>query len=250
MRFNLTTFVFELVNFVVLLALLQRVVYRPLKEGVARRQAELAAREAEAARREAEAAALKADMEARARAIDELRQSALRDAGLAAAEERARILKEARDDASADRARAQRVIDAEHSAAEAAVRELAVEHATRVAAKLLSRLAPAELTRALADALERELSREADAWRAHLEGGGAREVEVTWAQPPSDELARSLDAALERALGAGIAVSRREDPALDAGLVVRFGHRVLDASLAGELDALRARARELLAEPS
>ncbi|MEZ4390171.1 MAG: hypothetical protein R3A48_03670 [Polyangiales bacterium] len=127
------------------------------------------------------------------------------------------------------------------------MRELAVEHATRIAGRC-SRASREELTRVLALG-SRELSRKADAWRAHLEGGGAREVEVSWAQPPltsaSDRSTRRWSARSARA-----SRCRRRRILLGAGLVVRFGHRVLDASLAGELDALRARAKALLAEPS
>lgn len=40
MNFDLTTFVFELVNFGLLIWILQRVLYRPLRAGIERRRSE------------------------------------------------------------------------------------------------------------------------------------------------------------------------------------------------------------------
>jgi F-type H+-transporting ATPase subunit b len=92
MHFNLTTFLFEIVNFLVLLVVLQRLIYRPLRKGIdARRQAQ----EDEAAALVTKEQAVLAqghELDARARQLDELRLTAVREAAEAASEERARIL--------------------------------------------------------------------------------------------------------------------------------------------------------------
>jgi F-type H+-transporting ATPase subunit b len=240
MGFNVTTFVFEIVNFLVLL-LLGRFVYRPLRRGIAARRQALQEREAEAKRLSAEAASLKAELDGRAQAIDDLRAQALRDASVAAADERARILEQAREDAAADRARAQHLIEAEHESSEAAIRELAITHATSLAGKLLTQLAPEALQRALFEALLGEVEDQATAWKGDGDLSPDEEVEVTWAKLPGEaELAR-LRAALQP-----LELVHREDPSLGAGAVLRYGHRVLDASTAGQLSAFRARARALI----
>jgi F-type H+-transporting ATPase subunit b len=246
MGFNLTTFVFELVNFVVLLVLLERFVYRPLRRGVAARREALAAREAEAKRLSDEAAQLKSELEARARAIDELRAAALRDASAAAADERARILEQAREDAAADRARAQHLIEAEHAASEAAVGELAIRQATALAAKLLGHLSPRALEEALLDALLTEVEQHGAAWKREPDFPAEEGLEVTWAGQPHGPAQRRLEDTIGRVLGPGLALTHREDPSLGAGMVLRLGHRVLDASTAGHLEVVRGRARALL----
>jgi F-type H+-transporting ATPase subunit b len=248
MGFNLTTFVFEIVNFLVLLFLLQRLVYRPLRRGIAERRAALREKEETAERLAGEAASQKAELEARARSIDELRAQALRDASVAAADERARILEQAREDAAADRARAQHLIDAEREASEAAIRELAITHATSLASRLLTQLAPDALDRALFEALTAELERRGPEWRGDPDFSTDEEVEITWARLPGEETVEQLKATLGRALTPGLSLIHREDGALGAGAVVRFGHRVLDASTAGQLSAFRGRARALIEE--
>ena len=51
---------------------------------------------------------------------------------------------------------------------------------------------------------------------------------------------------LGEALGTTPRLSLREDETLGAGLVVRVGNRVLDASMAGQLDAFRESVREMV----
>ncbi|MBK6515273.1 MAG: F0F1 ATP synthase subunit delta [Polyangiaceae bacterium] len=65
---------------------------------------------------------------------------------------------------------------------------------------------------------------------------------------PDDAGMETLRAALAAALGRAPQLTVREDDALVAGIVVRIGDRVLDASIAGQLEVLRERARALLNE--
>lgn len=250
MRFDLTTFGFELVNFLVLLLLLERLVYRPLRRGVAARRAALEAREAGAKQVAADAERLKAELEERARSIDELRAQALREASVAAADERARILEQAREDAAGDRARAQHLLEAEREASQAEVRELAVRQATALAGRLLTQLAPDALETTLLDALLAELATRGETWKGEPDYSKEEEVEVTWARQPADAVVRRLRDALAGALQPGLTLVHREDASLGSGAVLRFGHHVLDASTAGQLAAVRGRARALLDEAS
>ncbi len=55
MTFNIWTFLFEVVNFVVLAYILHRLLYRPLREAIDRRRAEIAQTQAEAEQARAEA---------------------------------------------------------------------------------------------------------------------------------------------------------------------------------------------------
>lgn len=250
MDFSLTTFLFEIVNFVVLLLLLQRLVFRPLRDGLAERRRAIAMQETAAQQALAEAQTLKRELEHSARSIDELRQQAMREASAAAAEERARILEQARDDAAADHARARRLIDSEREANEAAIRELAITHSTAIAGRLLAQLAREPLEQVLVEALLEEVARSAPGWRAEPDFAQEGEAEVTWARLPGDALMQHFKQGITSSLGA-IHLVHKEDDALQAGAVLRFGAHVLDASVGGQLQGLRARARALIdAEPN
>lgn len=248
MGFNLTTFVFELVNFLVLLFLLERFVYRPLRRGVAKRRGELEEREAKANQLTLDTQRLERALEERARSIDDLRTQALRDASAAAASERARILEHAREDAAADRTRAQHLLEAEREASEAEVRELAIRQSTALAGRLLTQLAPEALEKTLLEALVGELERCGPGWKAEPDTSAEDEVEITWARLPGGATVQQLKEAVAASLLPGLTLVHREDATLGAGAVLRFGHRVLDASIAGQLAAVRGRARTLLEE--
>ncbi|WP_428265074.1 F0F1 ATP synthase subunit delta [Haliangium sp.] len=260
MGFNWTTFGFEVINFLVLVWLLRGIVYRPLARGIEARRQAIAEREQAADERMAAAEAREAEYETRAQALEELRRETVREATEQAAEERARMLAQAREDAAAERSRAQHLVEVEREAAATWIRELAVERATELAGKMLMQLAPDAVDAALFDMLvaEIEAQRElicrelgiATGAEARLGAGEARagaderpEIEVVGAHMPAEAELERLRAALAAALGTPPRLILREDDSLVAGALVRVGHRVLDASIAGQIDLLRARAQ-------
>src|SRR5579872_6586030 len=95
MTFNSWTFVFEVVNFLVLAYILQRLLYRPLHDAIDRRRQgiEQAQAEAEKARREAEQQRL--ELGTKLSAINEERRKLLEETHHEAEAERARILADA-----------------------------------------------------------------------------------------------------------------------------------------------------------
>lgn len=254
MDFDWTTFVFEIINFLVLLAILERFVFRPLRRGITARRAAQAQREQATAQALEEATQQRAAYEQRFREIDRLRQEAMREAAEQAAAERARVLAQAREDAAAERARAQSTLAAERQAALTRMRELVVARSTDIAGHLLAQIAPGAVEHALwaqmHQAIEGRAGDIAAAWQARNDDGrGApAQVEVTCAHAPGEDEVARLGQALAAVVGAAPRLRVREDAALVAGLVLCVGHLVLDMSVAGQLDAIRDRARALLQE--
>lgn len=245
MTFSLTTFVFEVVNFLALTWILARLVYRPLREGIQRREAELSGREKKAADALSEAEALGREARAELSGLEELRVQTLNEATEQASRERARLMAQARDDAAAERARAQRLLEAERESAHAWVKEIAVARGSEVAGRMLMDLAPDAVNDALFDKLlaaveqKRGLERVASAT-------APVEVEVAVSRMPTRARLDQLRATLERALGGAVTLVLRETPALEAGLTLRIGHLLLDASVSGQLAAFREHASELI----
>ncbi len=251
MGFDPTTFLFELVNFGLLLWILQRVLYRPLREGIERRRAEIASQHERAAAEQSEARGMRLDAEARLAEVEKVRETIVADAREQAAKEEARILEQARQDAASERERVQRMHEREREEALAWVREATVDNATEIAGRLLKDLLPAvadgALTRALLESLaqNRETLRTEVPALAHADGRLNAELRVP--HPLADELLDALRQALADtypALAVDLVV--REDESLLAGPVLRIGDHLLDASVAGHLSVLRDRARELV----
>ncbi len=80
MIFNVWTFLFEVVNFLVLVYVLQRLFYRPLHEAIDRRREANAKAQADAQKAGQEAAALKQQLNTRLAALDQERQELIRAA--------------------------------------------------------------------------------------------------------------------------------------------------------------------------
>lgn len=249
MGFDFTTFLFELANFALLLWILQRVLYRPLREGVERRRAAMARERELAAEERAAAGALRAEAEERLEEVDRLRETIVADAREQAAKEEARILEHAREEAEAERERVQRTLEREREEALAWLREATVDNATEIAGRLLRDLLPEDADRVLLGALVASIPEQGDAFRAQASGArgdGPLVVELCAPRPLDDEVLATLRSVLEETLARPCRLSLREDPSLLAGVVLRVGDRVLDASVAGHLSALRERARSLV----
>jgi F-type H+-transporting ATPase subunit delta len=73
---------------------------------------------------------------------------------------------------------------------------------------------------------------------------GIVEAEVRLAEPPSEKVLGDIKAALREVAKAEVDVDVKIDPALIGGLVVRLGHRMVDASLRTRLNAIRLAMRE------
>ncbi len=245
MGFSFTSFVFETVNFVVLVWLLTRLVYRPLKKSIEERKVAqekllLAARtKSEEAERALE------DLRKKQKELDELRERVMREAAEDAAAQRARLLAEAQEDAAAARAQGKKLLESEHLAAEAAVRELAIEESTRIAARLLAELSPRALDDALIDRLAQAIRTDAAPLEKRDGRRGRPAVDLRFARPPQDGDVDRLRRAFTEALGIEPDISSSEDASLVAGVVATVGAHVLDASISGNLAVLAERAREL-----
>ncbi|MCA9629947.1 MAG: F0F1 ATP synthase subunit delta [Myxococcales bacterium] len=242
MGFSLTSFIFEIANFLVLMWILNRLVFKPLKKGVQQRRDELKRQEDELAAALLDTREREAGAEALRRDIESLRDEVLREATHRASEERARLLAQAREDADAERARARRMLSVEREAAANWVRELAVEHGAQIAGRMLMEISPDGADTAIFERLLEEVERRRDELRAT----GAEEVEATFAHLPSSESVGRLRHALAACLEQPPHMVLRDDEGLIAGVVLRVGHLVLDASILGQLDVFRDRVRGLL----
>jgi len=248
MSFNLTTFIFELINFVVLLVVLQRFLYRPLRRGIEARRVRLEGKETEATRLQEEARELLKAHGAQEAELRQLRDHIVQEATEEADVERGRILAQAREDGRAEHARLDRLLEAEREEALRWVQATAVEQSTVLAGRLLLALAPEAVHDALLTHLVEALEVHAPALREAMAEDGREHVDVALsvARMPDDATLDRLRTSLEGLLGLKVRFAVKEDDGLRAGFVVRVADRVFDGSIKGQLDAFRGLARTML----
>lgn len=246
MQIHLTTLIFEIVNFVVLVWLLRRLLYRPLRAAITERENALAAERTQSQTVLQAAHALEQQWRDKNRELaalaDEVRARALAEA----ASEQGAMLTRAREEAAAERRKAEALLHAEREAAESWVRATAIERSTELAGEMLIKLAPESVEAALASRLIEELQARGAELVPHEDASEPPlDVEVAAAQAPSPDTIEALRAELTKLLGGAPRFAMHEDPSLRAGLQLRIGDRLLDASLAGKLQAFSQLAREL-----
>jgi F-type H+-transporting ATPase subunit b len=247
LELNWSTFLLEIVNFLVLVWLLKRFFYQPVLDAIGRRRAgvEQTLRDAEELRTQAEAlqeqyqnrlAAWEQERElARTRLAKEIqeqrtRQLATLSAALEKEREKARVLAERR--AVVEREQAQ---------------EKALAQGAEFAARLLSQAASPELEgrllALLVDELEAGTKGRLQSLRAAASNTTQR-ILVTTAYPLSENDRQRLERSLSSALGVDGHYDYEQDPRLLAGLRVNVGAWVLGANLEDELKAFAESARE------
>jgi len=242
---DLTTIIFQVINFVVLAVILNRFVFRPVLKKAAERTAERERLARELAEERQTVAALRADLEQRQARLDEEKDKCVAHMHEEAESDRLELLKEARAEAE------QMLVEAEADAYR--VRQQAMDdfHEQLVGAILdisstiTARNAPPAVHDALVQGLSdriRELGRaEMDRVEAVRRSLGDREAvaHITSARELSGEqealLARTLTALADRHVNIELSIG----PELVAGLKVRLGDTVIDNSLAGQLEDLR-----------
>jgi F-type H+-transporting ATPase subunit b len=245
-EFSWTTFVLEIINFLVLVWILKRFLYKPIMETIARRRGAIEKTLADAKGMREEAQALKAQYEnrlgewerekekARGALLDEIKAERGRlmtelQTSLDQEREKNRVLEERRIDDL------RRGIEAEGAA-----------HGGRFAARLLSRLATPELEAKIVELVTEDLPRllkekREEIRRACLEEGSR--VKAVSAFPLGEVQLGALVRALSDVAGRDVSLDLSRDQGLIAGIRISVGPWVLGANLKDELESFSEAAR-------
>jgi F-type H+-transporting ATPase subunit b len=241
-----STIVLEMINFLVLVWLLKRFLYKPVLQAIARRKAEIEASIAGAETERAEADSLKQQYQNRLSDWERERATARTALQQELEAERRQRLDELRAALEFEREKARVAETRRLAEAQRQAEQQAVIHSAQFAAKLLTRLGGAELDARLIDWATEALTQLSPERRAAIRNSTetAREARVLSAHPLGDDARRGLEAALRDLFGAPVACSYDKDPALIAGLRITVGPWVLRANLQDELQGIAELAHE------
>jgi F-type H+-transporting ATPase subunit b len=240
--FNVWTFLFQVVNFLVLVAILRWLLYRPLRDAIdRRRQANARAQaDAEAARREA--AALQATLGQQLADLDRRREAVIHEARERAEAERQALLADAEGAIRRRRDEVEHQLARERDEALRSLRAELVHSAVELAGRLLGEACGSTLQRQLAGRLVEELRAIPDDERRRLRGewDGGEAAVVESAAELNGEILSDLGGAIESLAGRPLGISVQVRPDLLGGVRLRIGGQVWDASMAGQLEQLDA----------
>ena len=238
MELSWSTFVLEIINFLVLVWILKRFLYKPVMDVIARRREGIEKTRTEAATLHEEAEKLRAQYEGRLAEWNEERQQAREALSREIESERARKLEELEAELGKKKeqvrvADERRRLDELHK-----VEETALTQAAGFAAHLLEKAAgpdtEARLVRIVVDELAKLPDERVSAVRESYAANG--EVQVLSAFGLADDDRKGLEQALSSLLGETVAVRFERKSDLLAGVRINIGAWVLGLNLADELN--------------
>jgi F-type H+-transporting ATPase subunit b len=233
-----STFVLEIINFLVLVWILKRFLYQPVLDVIARRRAGIEKVLADARALHADAEQLQKQYEGRLAEWDQERQQARADLARELDAERTRKMAELQT--SLEQAREKARVTEEHRQADAMrkIEETALVQGSRFAARLLEQASGPDTEARLVDLVIAELSRlpsERIVVLHNSYGKTTKAIEVISAFPLADEQRKRLTQALAKVTSADTPLQFKQDNKLVAGVRITIGAWVLGANIRDEL---------------
>lgn len=237
MSFNVWTFLFQVINFLALVYVLRRLLYRPLQAAIDARKQANAQAQADAEQARLEATLLQQQLTARLAAIDQERQDLLKKARDQTESDRKAIMAAAESDANQRRVRAAEELEGERTQALQSLHDELVQSAVTLAERFLHEACNSSLQQQLAGRLVEALQKIPDDERQRL-GGELQADDTAVVESASElngEIEQSIAGAIKSLVGRTISLSVQTRPDLLAGMRLRVGGHVWDATLTGVL---------------
>jgi F-type H+-transporting ATPase subunit b len=238
LELNWSTFLLEIINFLVLLWILKHFLYKPVLEVIARRRAGIEAQLSEARDLREEAEHLKAEYEGRLTDWQREQEAARAALGEEIDQERAKRLSALQAALEQERQKAAVAESKRREDERRAIEQRALDQGARFASRVLSLAAGAQLESRLIDLTLEDLrtlpADRVSALRTQWDGKPPR-IQVASAFPLPEGRRPDLEQALRDVSGIDTPVEYEVDTRLMAGLRISIGAWVLAANLRDEL---------------
>ncbi len=239
MEFNVSTFILESINFLVLLWLLQRLFYKPLLKVIAERKQLIEQTLAEAKNQQQQAEEKLALYENRQRQWEQEKQLAFQALQQQIDVERKVQLEKLQLELEQERQKARVTLSLQQQEFQQRMEKQALENGAKFSTILLQQAVGPELELRLFHLLLDKISEFPEVIKQHLMGAGEMDippkVKVTSAYPLTAEMHQQLEQKLMTLMNRAADIQYHQSTELIAGLRLDIGAWVLDANLKHEL---------------
>ncbi len=240
MEVNWSTFILEIINFLILVWILKRFLYKPVMDSIVKRRTSIEQSMQEASNKDQEAQALKTQYEHRLEDWEREKLEAREHLHDAIEQERQQLQAQLHDALDQEKEKAKVIAAQQEQELQRRYEQQALQNSMRFTSKLLGELASAELESRLVNRLIEQLSALQDEQRKRL--GQALNAHELTAQIQTafslPEVQRSqLQQALQSISGHEISCQFEQDNSLLAGIRIHLGPWLLQANLQDELQA-------------
>jgi F-type H+-transporting ATPase subunit b len=246
LQLNWSTFLLEIINFLVLVWILKRFLYQPVLDVIARRRKTIEAQLAEAHRLQEEAESLKTQYEDRLTDWEHERHQAKDTLAQQLDEERARQVSALQATLDQEREKSRVAEKRQHAEQQRAIEHRALQLGAAFSSRLLGQTSGPELEGRLLALLLEELSGLSEQQTTGLRqqwGEPPQTIEVRSAYELAAEQRQQLEVALHHVSGLSVPVRFIHDGTLLAGLHIVIGAWVLAANVRDELKGFAEFAR-------
>ena len=249
---DLATVLFQIVNFLIIAALLYRLMFRPILKRIGERAAEREQLSKAALRDREEAALLRSELEARLQGSEQEASDILKKAQLQAEVERANVLETTEAEVSRILSEARTDTLRLRQQAASSFHDDLLDIILELTGRTIGRVSPPELHDSLVQQLgdriwemgRSEMPR-VETFRRSL-GDRTPTAYITTARPLSPEQQGSLARAFTALADRRINLESRTDSSLAVGARVRLGDLIVDNTIVDRLDELRVTVSEAL----
>lgn len=241
MKLNIWTLLFQVINFFVLVYILKRVLYKPVREIMEKRRNAVAQTISVAEEIRKEAAAALEQNRLELQSLKETRQELMDKMKKEAEVEKEKILKNAEEDAQKLIERRLAVLDVERKRQEEELQHKAVDLVASFSVQLLKDISNEDLDKVVLERLKAEIPRIAGDIKETAAQEGTIEAQLISAYPLSEAETAELEDRLSSALNKNLTLERSVDAELISGAKLKVAGRTYDFSLKGQIGAFMDR---------
>jgi F-type H+-transporting ATPase subunit b len=242
MKFNIWTFLFQIVNFIVLLFILKRLLYKPVKEIMEKRKGLIEKTIEDAEKEKKEALELKERHQEEMNKLKGLQITMIEKMKNEVGEEKKRLLTEAEKEATRTIEEERAVFETGKKRDEAKLKEMVIQTVSVFATNLLKDISDEELHKSIYRRVFNNLEEIASTIQAG--DGESATIDLISAYPLREEGLIELQKVLESRLSKKVSVNTSVDKNLIAGVKIKVHDMVYDSSLSGQINSLTFRLKE------
>lgn len=244
MKFNIWTLLFQIINFVVLLYILRRILYKPIREIIEKRRGLIAKTVEDAEKTKKEALELKEKHQEEMHKLKELQNKMLEQTREEALKDRNKLLSEAERDAVKINEKEKALFDAEKKRIESELKNKTLEIVSVFASNLLKDISDEELHKAIFRKFVKENGKIISDISKIKGKEEILNIDLVTAYPLPMADVKAFQETLESQLAKKVKMNTTIDKTLIAGVRVKAYDMIYDSSLAGQVNALASQLKE------
>ncbi len=244
MKIDIWTLLFQIINFVVLLFILRRILYKPVRDIIEKRRGIVAKTVEDAEKTKKEALELREKQQEELKKLNEMKDHIFEQAREEALKDSNKILLEAKEEATKLIEKEKALFDVEKKSIESQLKAKCVEISSIFASNLLKDISDKELHMAIVRKFIKENEKIVSDISKMKEITGLLTIDIVTAYPLSTEDIKSFRDVLEARISRKVNINTTIDEALIAGIKIKAFDTIYDASLAGQINVLASRLKE------